>query len=305
MILIFPPFVNMTTIISPPDTPVEAVPDILHLARADGILSTPISTREIMSFPAGLRSLQNLEFVHYAGGPLERRLGEQLTPYTKLAPLIGCTESGHHFTEIRPDDKEDWDYFSFQPHAGVKFEHRADAMYEMVIVRQADCAVQPIFIVFPDINKFETGDLWIPHPNRAGLWKPVGRTGDFVTLSDGKQYFVPQFEREIEQHPAIRFALIGGDGCPAPVLLLELSEEGENLNLDSSQHLLLETLQPLITRIREKNTLKLVPELTIFAAKNKPFLQTIKFNVARVPTLKLYEDEIQSLFARSTMQSQR
>lgn len=40
-----------------PEPPVEAVPDILCLDRADGILYTLWSTREIMPFPTGLQSL--------------------------------------------------------------------------------------------------------------------------------------------------------------------------------------------------------------------------------------------------------
>lgn len=115
MLLIYPPFVNMTAIIPPPGSPVEAVPQVLLLGRADGIMSTPSSTREIMSFPTGLQSLRSLEFVQYAGAPLDRLLGNQLAPYTTLTPGIGCTEAGYYFTEIRRHDKVDWDYFTMQP----------------------------------------------------------------------------------------------------------------------------------------------------------------------------------------------
>lgn len=83
------------------------MPDILCLGRADGILYTLWSTREIMPVPTGLQSLRDLEIAHYAGGPLERHLGTQMILYTNLAPLISCTKSGRHFTETRQGNKED------------------------------------------------------------------------------------------------------------------------------------------------------------------------------------------------------
>ncbi|KAL4971454.1 hypothetical protein BDW66DRAFT_163682 [Aspergillus desertorum] len=271
----------MTAILSPPDPSIEAVVDILHPARADGALFTPTGIGQMLSFPAGLKALQNLEFVHYVGAPLERRLGDQLTPYTKLTPVIGCTEAGYHLARRK--------------HAGVTFERRADDLYEMVFVRQAECAVQPIFIVFPERNRFKTLDLWTQHPTREGLWKPMGRTDDFVTLSNAKQYFISPLEKEIEQHPYLGAAVLGGDGLPVPVLLIELSE---HINPDNGPRRVLQSLEPSLARIREESSLKLAPDSTIIAQKSKPFVRAVKGTVARAPTLKLYEDEVKAVLNR-------
>lgn len=90
--------------------------------------------------------------------------------------------------------------------------------------------------------------------------------------------------------------MIGGSETPAPVLLLELWNKGEHIDIKRRQQTVLEGIKPLLANIREENALKLAPELTIFATKNKPFVTTIKFNVARRSTLKLYENEIKALF---------
>ena len=89
-----------------PEPPVEAVPDILCLDRADGILYTLWSTREIMPFPTGLQSLWDLEFAHYAEGPWSAVWGHKWS-CTNLAPLISCAKSGRHFTETRQGNKVD------------------------------------------------------------------------------------------------------------------------------------------------------------------------------------------------------
>lgn len=298
-VLLIPSFVNMVAILAPPEQPPEVVAKILKLARADGSISTPLLISQMLSFPEGWEALQGLEFIHYAGAPLERQLGDQITPHTKLAPLIGSTESGHHFTETRPDDKQDWDYFKFQPHAGVEFEPRADGLYELVFVRRPECAMQPIFIAFPELDRFETKDIWSPHPSRKGLWKVIGRMDDFISLADAKEYFVSPLEREVERHPHVEACLIGGNGFSAPVLLLELAD-GNEPKTENERHIFLESLWPYIVKISGQSVLKLVPELTIFTRKDKPFLRTIKGTLARVPSLRLYEDEISALFNGST-----
>jgi len=299
MVLFFPPFVNMTAILAPPDQSPETVARILRLARADGALCTPLLLSQMLSFEDGFEALKNLEYVHYAGAPLARHLGDQIISHTRLAPLIGCTESGHHFTQIRPDDKEDWDYFQFQSHAGVQFEHRTDNLYEMVFVRRPECAMQPIFIAFPELDRFETKDLWAQHPYRKELWRIIGRMDDFVSLTDAKGYFVSPFEQEIEQHPRIRTALIGGNGCPAPVLLLEIAEDAVDVESESGRRSFLQSVEPYIARISERSLLRLAVDFIIIARKDKPFVRTIKGTLARVPTLRLYEDDIAALFQGS------
>ncbi|KAJ5799260.1 uncharacterized protein N7518_001328 [Penicillium psychrosexuale] len=300
MVLFIPPFINMTAILPPPDQSPENVAKILRYARADGALCTPLLLSQMLSFTDGVEALKSLEYVHYAGAPLARHLGNQIISDTKLAPLIGCTESGHHFTETRPDDKEDWDYFKFQPHAGVEFEHRADDFYGMVFVRRPECVMQPIFIAFPELERFETKDLWIQHPTRKGLWKIVCRMDDFVSLTDAKGYFVSSFEREIEQHPRVEAALIGGNGCSDLVLLLEITNDGVDVDTESGRRSFFESLEPYLSKISDSSLLKLEPKLTIIARKDKPFVRTIKGTLARVPILQLYEDDIAALFDGST-----
>lgn len=74
--------------------------------------------------------------------------------------------------------------------------------------------------------------------------------------SEGQKHFVLPFERHIEEHPDIRFALIGGSGFHAPVLLLQLSEKGEGIDSNNRQQKVLASTQPLLARISDMNKMK-------------------------------------------------
>lgn len=102
-------------------------------------------------------------------------------------------------------------------------------------------------------------------------------------------------EPEIEAHPAVKTALIGGHSRPRPVLIVDLYEEHD----DSDRKQMVDSLRPYIEKVNTRchDSVKLSPERVIFASKEKPFFQTVKGSVARVQTLALYEDDIASLFA--------
>lgn len=85
--------------------------------------------------------------------------------------------------------------------------------------------MQQIFLLYPELDRFETNDLWIEHPTRKGLWRIVGRIDDYVCLAHGDSLYASTLEKEIEQHELVKAALIGGHGRPKPMVLLELLSE--------------------------------------------------------------------------------
>lgn len=150
-------------------------------------------------------------------------------------------------------------------------------------------------MVYPDRDRFETKDLWVQHPVHKGLWKIVGRTDDYMVLSHGDGLYAASLEPEIEAHPAVRSALIGGHGRPAPVLLVELYPDAI---AEGDREEFLSSLQPYLEKVNERchDCVKLSRDRVIFATEEKPFLRTIKGSVARLQTLDLYRDEIAALF---------
>lgn len=291
-------YINTTVVLGPssPPTP-KTIQQIIQYGRVEGAILPPILIDQLCSNSHGLSALRTLDYLQYVGAPLGKKSGTLLSQYVRLAPSIGSTEAGGYFIELRADH-EDWDYVSFQPHAGAIFEHRNEELHELVFVRQPECAVQPIFLVYPDKLRFETNDLWIEHETRKGLWKIVGRTDDYVLLSTGEGLHASSLEPEFESLDFVKAALIGGHGRLRPVLILELIPDVEaDMKSESWVKTFKATLTPHIEKVNSKchPSVRLSPELILFADKGKPFERTIKGNVARAQSLKLYEQEMRRL----------
>ncbi|KAE8306517.1 AMP-binding enzyme [Aspergillus transmontanensis] len=295
MTLAIPTFLHMTTVVGPPVPPsAEIITKTLQYGQVEGAILPPALIDVLCQTSSGLDALRQLKFVHYAGAPLSKETGDQLASHVRIVPCIGSTEAGGYFTLIH-DHRDAWDYTSFQEYAGAVFENRLSNLYELVFIRRPGDSPQPVFKLYPDLDRFETKDLWIEHPVHKGLWKIIGRTDDYVYLSHADGLHASLLEPEIEAHPRVRSALIGGHGRPAPVIIVELfsTEEGE------TQEELISSLQPYIEKVnaRVHDCVRLSTERVIIAAEEKPFIRTIKGSVARMQTLGLYEDEIAALFS--------
>ena len=293
-------YLHMVAVRGPPGPPSpKTVTNILRFGHVDGALLTP-SLIDLMCLPTeGLAAMRDLQYIHYAGAPLSTKSGKLLASHARLSPSIGSTEAGGYPTILR-ETTEDWDYVSFSDHAGVRFEPRFENLHELVFIRDPSAKLQQIFLVHPDEDRFETNDLWAQHPSKRGLWKLVGRTDDYVYFSHGEGLHASKLEPEIENHPSVRAALIGGHGYLAPVLLIELLDEARK-GMESVKGARSDLLGSLQLYIDAANShchpkVQLSLERVIFASRDKPFVRTLKGSVARNQSLKLYEKEIAALF---------
>lgn len=153
-------------------------------------------------------------------------------------------------------------------------------MYELVFVRQPNPVLQQIFFLYPDLDRYEAKYLWVENPSHKGYWEIIGRTDDYVALAHGDWLHASLLEPEIEAHPAVKAALIGGHGRPGPVLIVELYE-GYG---DGDGRQVLDSLQPNIEKANTRchDCVKLSPERVIFASNGKPFFQTVKGSLSDV-----------------------
>lgn len=155
--------------------------------------------------------------------------------------------------------------------------------------------MQQIFVLYPELDRFETKDLWREHPTRKGLWKIVGRTDDYVYLAHGDGLHASTMEHEIERHELVQAAIIGGHGKPIPVVLLELVPEAKS---KSPRVELRKSLWPFLEKANYlcHASVHLTPELILISSPDKPLVRTMKGTVARLPSLKLYGEEIDDLY---------
>ena len=297
-------FIRTVVVLGPstlPPTP-DVVRDIIKYGHPNGALLPPALIDQLCLDPSGLSALRSLDYIHYCGAPLGISTGAQLIPYVRVSPSIGSTEAGGYFVELRESAK-DWEYISFQPFAGARFERRLDNLYELVFVRRPEyAAMQQVFMAHPDESRYETNDLWVEHSERKGLWKIVGRTDDYVYLAHGEGLHASTLEPEIERDQLVKAALIGGHSRPKPVLLIELVPDAQTkAESEAGRRALLESLQPYLDKVNAQchPSVQLSQELIIFAKTNKPFERTAKGSVARVQSLQLYEDDIETTYTQN------
>lgn len=288
-------FVNMVAVVGPAGPPSPGIiTEVLRHGRVKGALLPPVLIDALCLSPNGLQALKHLQFIHYAGAPLSAKSAQLLLPSTQVVPCVGSTEAGGYFTTIH-GKSDAWNYLAFQRHAGATFEQRLGDLHELVFIRNPDCAMQQIFSVYTDRDRFETNDLWIEHPTIKGIWKIIGRSDDYICLSHGDGLHASLLEPEITAHPGVNNALIGGHGRQSPVLLVEFVESAED---NQTREGLLESLRPYLDKLNARchASIRISLEKVIIASREKLFITTIKGSVARMQTLSLYGDEIAALF---------
>lgn len=300
-VLAFTTYLDMTAIIGPaaPPSP-ETMTQMLQHTHIDGIIVPPAIIDGMVRDEVSLTALRSLQYVYYAGAPLLSRSADLLTPYTRVAPVIGSTEGCGYLTKMYSDHSErPYDNVAFHEKAGAVFEPHFGDLHELVFVRQEDSSLQPIFRLYPELDRYPTKDVWVEHPVWKGHWRIVGRTDDYVTFSHGEGLHASRLEPEIEAHPGVKTAIIGGHGFDAPVLLVEMFGGIGEEQYEMDTEALKKTLQPYLDKVNGQchECVRLNPQRIVFATAEKPFVQTAKGSVARMATLRLYESEIASVFA--------
>lgn len=174
-------------------------------------------------------------------------------------------------------------------------EHRFDELHELIFVRQPGSFEQQVFQVYPDRDRHETSDLWKEHPEHKGLWKIIGRSDDAVSLSHGDVIYAADLESIFQGHSDVKTALIGGTGYPRPMLLVELFP---NVKLNDDTTKIIDSLRPYVDRVNSRCSefVKLSHDRILLTSQEKPVIRTAKGSVARLPTMKMYPEEIASLY---------
>ena len=287
-------------VLGPPGKPPLAriASQVLQYSGAVGFAAPPFLIREFCQQPDMLQRLRTMEFVQWAGAPLDEATGNALCQHVTLCPAFGTTECGPYVTNIC-DDLVDWPYLWFRDGQGIELQPRTDSLFELVFRKQSGAFWQQIFILYPELEVYATKDLFQKHPSKDYLWLYSGRLDDMVILSNGQNVPVSNMEEVIMRHPAIQQALVGGEGRNRPFLILQLADNKYVQAEDPNT--LLSSVWPAVEAANEScpEFAKLSKELTIFSSPKKPFLQAAKESLRRRETLALYEPEIDALYMKT------
>ena len=296
--LAMPTFFGMIPVL-PPAAPLTAdIVNMVHVhGRVKASIVAPVIIEEIVKVPAYLENLQMVDHILYGGGQLSREAGDLAVQKTGILSLMGSTETMLLPTHV--PDKDEWQYYSFSPCMGAEFRHRWENLYEMIIVRQPQWKLsQAIFYTFPDLQEYSLKDLYSPHPTKPGFWLYQGRSDDVIVFSNGEKINPITMEGIIGMHSDISSVLVMGQGRFQSALLVEAKKPPRFLD---EKEQLLEKIWPLVERANKDCPAhgRISKEFVLFTTPEKPMLRASKGTVQRMSTVKLYEPELDEIYAAS------
>ncbi|KAK1976536.1 thioester reductase domain-containing protein [Colletotrichum cereale] len=295
-----------------PDRPLtpQAVIDAVEHARVDNALLPPAILEEMSGMPEGVAALRKLKRVHFGGGNISREAGGRLTKEgVVLSSIIAFTEyvfSAAPLPYFFQKDPELWQWFVIDSEKlGVDWRPVSgedEDVYEQVLVRggkgRGPNRFQGIFHTFPDLDEYNTKDMYRRHPTEPDLWTYHGRSDNIVVFSNGEKLNPVTIEDMVTGHPRVKGAVVAGAMRFQPLLVLEPAEPVAS---EDEAERLVDDVWPLVVRANKETVAHgQIGRAFIGVAKpDKPFPRAGKGTIQRPLALKLYKDEIDEWYARA------
>ena len=262
----------------------------------------PSLLEDLSSTEDGLKALGTLDYVFFAGAPLNSESGNKISKVTNLVTVIGSTESVL-YPSLLPDSREDWNYFHWSSAAGVLMEQVEEGLYEMVVKRNRDIRFQGLFHMFPQLEIYRTKDLFEAHPSKENLWRYIGRRDDIIVLSNGEKFNPVSTEKKIEGHPLVNGAIVVGQGRFQTGLLLEPDWTALTTN---DWETFIDNVWPLVEEANSEvpTYARIYKSRVAISKQDKPFVRTGKGSIIRRMTLVRYEREIDALYSNEGLENQ-
>ncbi|XXH02838.1 hypothetical protein Hte_009225 [Hypoxylon texense] len=279
-----------------PDLVVECLDNL----DADGILLAPIILELMSQNDHYIKTLSKLKMVTFGGGSLNKKAGDILSNSgVKLVNALGATELSPPPVYVHSDPSL-WQYFVINSDIlGAEWRKEIadeDEAYRLIIVRKGERpGYQGCFYTFPEINEYDTGDLFKPHPTLSDYWIYAGRSDGIIVFSNGEKLNPVNIEEHVQQNPLVKGALVFGSGRFNAGLLVEPLRQPEND--DDKQHLL-NSIWPSVEEANKTTVAhgQISRRFIIFANLHKPVPRGGKGAIQRASAVKLYGDEIDQLY---------
>ncbi|KAL9046301.1 MAG: hypothetical protein Q9214_000832 [Letrouitia sp. 1 TL-2023] len=292
-----PVYYNMTSVVVPPVPLTAGIVDAVHkYGNVQACCLPPSILVDISKNSAYIEHLKGMKFAMYGGGPLPKDAGDKIMQETgtMIFSLLGTTET--MLLPLEFPNKEEWEYHRFSACLGAEFRHHWDDLYELVIVRDSRLDLsQAAFATRPGCEEFSPQDLYSKHPTKEGLWRYAGRTDDVIVFVNGEKLNPITMEGIIGGHPEVESALMFGTHRFQSGVLIEAKKP---ITSHDEAARLLESLWPFIERANQSCPAhgRIMKGMVSFTTQQKPMARAGKGTVQRGNTLKLYEDEIKSLY---------
>ena len=179
---------------------------------------------------------------------------------------------------------------------GIEWREAGAGLFEMVIVRDPKLHMyQGCFKSHPELEEWTTRDLYSKHPTKPYLWRHEARVDDLIVSANGAKFNPLNTQLRIQQHPAVKFAIMTGTHRLRPALIIQLQNPQAN---DEDKNKILEEVWEIVATLNEKNPSQgqILKSLITFTLPGKPFPLAQKGTVQRASAIKEYQREIDHLY---------
>ncbi|KAI0383712.1 acetyl-CoA synthetase-like protein [Hypomontagnella monticulosa] len=277
----------------------DLVCDYIKYAEAESILLPPSILEDMNKVPAHVEALKKLNIVMFGGGNLAAQSGHDLVKKgVKLMNLISATEMPYP-VYFQPN-QELWQYFVFDSdRGGLDFRQSPDDKdaYRLFVKRKdRHPGIQGVFYTFPDIDEYDTKDMFRPHPTLKDNWMYAGRSDTVIVFSNGEKLNPVSIEEIVTYHPDLKGALVVGQDRFQPAIILEPLRHPAN---EEEKKGLIEGVWPLIVKANKETVAhgRIEHDFIMISNPEKPFLRAGKGTIQRGLTVKLYKEETDELYA--------
>ncbi|KAH9922935.1 uncharacterized protein B0H18DRAFT_1016223 [Fomitopsis serialis] len=307
MFLSFLPMTGYIMAVLPPSSPAvvptaDAVYQCMTECRAAYALAPPSLITQWSCDLNRYPYLRQMKGIVYGGRFLSRPVGDLVVKNgVRLHTAYGTTETGLISTIFRATDDEDWEYFEInsQLNGAILPNNDAEQSYRLVVTAGPTQALPVINSEIDGKDAHVPGDSLLPHPNKPGYWKVLGRVDDQIMLSTGEIVYPSSIESQLCQDERIKGAVMFGRGQSKVGVVIELdyasaAKEGEHdCVIDIG-----DMVMPVVERVNAMSPpyARIDRRLTIFAHESKPFTYSLKGTPRRALVMKDYQPEIEAAF---------
>ena len=283
----------------PTVVPNSVYSDQMHMhADVDATMGAPSIYEDLAQNHESLEKLKRMHYVVASGAPLSQAAGDAISKHTRVIANLGSTETAC-LQRLAPAIR-DWSYFYWHPtHSGIQMREREDGLFELFLVRDPGLELyQGIFTTFPAISEWSMSDLYERHPDpeKAFLYRYVGRVDDVIVLSNGEKLAPALMEAALNSSPLVRGTMIVGRGKFQPAALLDMGDEAPRT--PAERHRVMKQLIPFIGEANKHAPAhgKLDRHHVLFADPKKPMCYLGQGKIQRIRTYQTYEKEIEKLY---------
>ncbi|KAL9113523.1 MAG: hypothetical protein Q9227_002260 [Pyrenula ochraceoflavens] len=287
-----PLWVNATVVLPPAVPLTSEVAYKCHIyGRVDCSSLPPDIICDFTKDEAQLQALGRLRNLMYTGF-LSKSTAQIVSKYTKLETAIVATD--YLSVPQLPTAAADWDYFNFNEDCGgLEFRNIGSELYQMVLVkdRRLDL-MQAVFVTFPHLHEYCTGDLFTMHPTKEGLWKYATRLDELVVLNTGDKLVPNTMERVITSSPVVTGCLVIGRNRYQSALIVEPEDHPMN------RARMMKALWPYVQRANQScpEYGRIDQNLILLTSPDKPFIRSDQGIIDRAQNEAYFSTEINNLY---------